>query len=132
MQLQSNVDRSQESPLTLPGRSVSFDLASEVEALRETPEWNSGIARKVVVRHPDFQITLRRMKANARIPEHRNPGRISVHTIMGHIQMHADGKLFDLPEGSALVLDRGVTHDVEAIEESAFLLTVAVPQMPGR
>jgi hypothetical protein len=45
--------------------------------------------------------------------------------------MHADGKLFDLPQGKILVLDR-VTHDVEAIEESAFLLTVAYPPSEAR
>lgn len=132
MQVQSNFDRSHQSPITLHGRTVSFDVTFEVEALRDSAEWNSGIARKVLVRYPDLQITLRRMKANARIPEHHNPGRISVQTIMGHIRMHADGKLFDLPQGSVLILDRAVTHDVEAIEESAFLLTVAVPDSSGR
>jgi hypothetical protein len=43
-----------------------------------------------------------------------------------------DDKLFDLPQGKMLVLDRAVTHDVEAVEESAFLLTVAYPQNLSR
>ena len=68
---------------------------------------------------------MRRMKPNTRIREHYNPGRICVQTIFGHIRMHADGRTFDLPPGQCLVLDRAVTHDVEAIEESDFLLTVA-------
>ncbi len=72
------------------------------------------------------------MKANTRIPEHHNPGRISVQTIFGYIRMQADGKLFDLPQGKMLVLDRAVTHDVEALEESAFLLTVAYPAGEAR
>jgi hypothetical protein len=46
--------------------------------------------------------------------------------------MHADGKLFDLPQGKILVLDRAITHDVEAIEERAFLLTVAYPPSEAR
>ncbi len=96
--------------------------------MRNSPEWQSGIARKVLVRYPDLQVTLRRMKANTRIPEHHNPGRICVQTIFGHIRMHADDSLFDLPQGKMLVLDRAITHDVEAVEESAFLLTVAYPQ----
>lgn len=45
--------------------------------------------------------------------------------------MHADDKLFDLPQGKILVLDRAVVHDVEALEDSAFLLTVAYPQTPA-
>jgi hypothetical protein len=53
-------------------------------------------------------------------------------SLFRHIRMHADGKLFDLPQGKILVLDRAITHDVEAIEESAFLLTVAYPPSEAR
>ncbi|MFB3917124.1 MAG: hypothetical protein ACE14M_10370 [Terriglobales bacterium] len=56
---------------------------------------------------------------------------ICVQTIFGHIRMQADDKLFDLPQGKMLVLDRAVTQDVEAVEESAFLLTVAYPENAG-
>lgn len=72
------------------------------------------------------------MKANTHIPEHHNPGRICVQTVFRNIRMHADGKLFDLPQGKILVLDRAITHDVEAIEESALLLTVAYPPSEAR
>lgn len=122
----------QQSPIVLPGLSTELNLDKELEELSRSPEWESGIARKVLIRYPDFQITLRRMKANTRIPEHHNPGRISVQTVFGHIRMHADNKLFDLPQGAILVLDRAVTHDVEALEESAFLLTVAYPETESR
>lgn len=115
------------APVALPGPSSEFDLDHELDELHRSPEWESGIARKVLIRYPDFQITLRAMKAGTRIPDHHNPGRICVHTVRGHIRMHADGKLFDLPQGRMLVLDRAITHDVEALEESAFLLTVAYP-----
>ena len=109
----------------MPEQSIAISLDDEAEALRNCPEWLSGIARKKLIQYPDFQITLRRMKPNTRIPEHYNPGRICVQTIFGHIRMHADGKTFDLRRGQCLVLDHAVTHDVEAVEESAFLLTVA-------
>jgi hypothetical protein len=45
--------------------------------------------------------------------------------------MHAGGKEFDLPAGHLLVLDRAMPHDVVAIEDSAFLLTVAWPDGEG-
>ncbi len=115
-------------PIALPGRSAEFSLEEELEELRRSPEFEGGIARKVLIRYPDMQITLRRMKANARIPEHHSAGRICVQTVFGRIRMHADRKLFDLPQGSMLVLDRAITHDVQALEESAFLLTVAMPE----
>ncbi len=112
----------------MPAPSTELDLQSEITQLHNSPEWPTGIARKVLARFPDLQMTLRIMKAHARIPEHHNPGRICVQTVEGHIRMHADGQVFDLPKGKMLVLDRAITHDVEALEESAFLLTVAYPE----
>jgi quercetin dioxygenase-like cupin family protein len=109
----------------VPTQSTEISLEDETEALRNSPEWLTGIARKRLIQHPDLQMTLRRMKPNTRIPEHYNPGRICVQTLFGYIRMHADGRTFDLRPGQCLVLDRAVVHDVEAVEESAFLLTVA-------
>jgi quercetin dioxygenase-like cupin family protein len=122
----------QETPRMVGSHSTELDIDKEIEELHCSPDWKGGLARKMLVRYPDLQIMLRAMKANTRIPEHHNPGRISVQTLRGHIRMHADGKLFDLPEGKVLILDRAVTHDVEAVEESAFLLTVALPESAGR
>jgi quercetin dioxygenase-like cupin family protein len=125
-------DGSQEALMMMQGRIAELDIEKELDELQRSPAWHNGIARKVLIRYPDFQITLRAMKANARIPEHHNPGRICVQTVRGHIRMHADGRFFDLPQGKALILDRAVTHDVEALEESAFLLTVAFPESSAR
>jgi quercetin dioxygenase-like cupin family protein len=47
--------------------------------------------------------------------------------VVGRIQVRARGRTFDLGAGSLLALDRGIPHDVEALEESAFLLTIAWP-----
>lgn len=129
MQSQHIANAPQPNPPALAGQSTEFTLEHEAEDLVRNPQWQTGIARKVLVQYPDFQITLRRMKAGACIPNHHNPGRICVQTITGHIRMRADGKIFDLPKGAILVLDRAVTHDVEALEESAFLLTVALPDI---
>jgi quercetin dioxygenase-like cupin family protein len=108
--------------------STELDLESEIAQLHCSPEWSTGIARKVLIQYPDLQISLRTMRAHTRIPEHHNPGRICVQTVQGCIRMHADGQVFDLSKGKMLVLDRAIVHDVEAFEESAFLLTVAYPQ----
>ena len=39
--------------------------------------------------------------------------------------MRALGRSFDLPRGRILALESNVPHDVEAVEASVFLLTVA-------
>jgi quercetin dioxygenase-like cupin family protein len=114
-------------PQPMAGPFLEFDLARELEQLDCEPAAASGQNAKTLVKYEDFRIVLTALKAHTRIPGHRNEGRISVQTVRGHIRMRALGRTFDLPAGSLLVLDRGLPHDVEAVEDSAFLLTIAWP-----
>jgi quercetin dioxygenase-like cupin family protein len=106
---------------------LEFDLRREIEALQREPEWTSGQNARTLVKFDDFRIVLTALKAHSRIPEHRTEGRLSIHPVLGHIRLRALGRTFDLPAGSLLALDRGVPHDVEAVEDSALLLTIAWP-----
>jgi quercetin dioxygenase-like cupin family protein len=79
------------------------------------------------VKNEDLRIVLTALKAQSRIPEHQTEGRISIHTVAGHLKVRAQGRTFDLPAGRLLALDHRLPHDVEALEDSAFLLTIAWP-----
>lgn len=107
--------------------AIDLDISHEIEQLRQCGKWQNGTSRKQLIRFRDFHISLTAMKADARIGLHMNSGRISVQTIEGHIRMRAGSQTFELPKGKVLVLDRAVPHDVEALADSAFLLTVAQP-----
>ena len=113
------------------GVFLEFDLNAQIEQLKCEPAWQNGRNAKTMVKYPDFRIVLMLMKAKTRIEEHHADGRISVQTIAGHIRMHVAGKDFDLPVGHLLALDHEVRHDVEALEDSAFLLTIAQPVASG-
>jgi quercetin dioxygenase-like cupin family protein len=65
------------------------------------------------------------LRAGGRMAEHRAAGRISVQALAGHVRLHTAGTNVDLPVGRLVSLERDVPHDVEAVEESAFLLTIA-------
>ena len=119
------------APEATEGPSLTFDLAEQIRQLRQEHYWQSGRNSKTIVKYPDFRIVLTAIQAKTTIHEHHSAGRISVQTVEGHIRMHADGKEFDLPAGRLLVLDRAMPHDVVAIEDSAFLLTVAWPEGEG-
>lgn len=118
----------QRVPDITAGPYLEFDLATEIEKLRLEPAYEGGRNAKTMIKYEDFRVVLTAMKGGSRIHEHHSAGRISVQAVAGHIRMHALGREFDLPQGRLLVLDRGVQHDVEALEDSAFLLTVAWPK----
>ena len=113
------------------GVFLEFDLNAQTEQLKCEPAWQNGRNAKTMVKYPDFRIVLMLMKAKTRIEEHHADGRISVQTVAGHIRMHVAGRDFDLPVGHLLALDHEVRHDVEALEDSAFLLTIARPVASG-
>ena len=105
---------------------LSFDLSSEIMHLRQEDSWERGTGRssKTLAKYPNFRIVLTLLKANTRIHEHRTDAPISIQTVMGRIRLHLPGRTVELAAENLLVLDSDVPHEVEAIEESAFLLTV--------
>jgi quercetin dioxygenase-like cupin family protein len=114
---------------TLTGPVLQFGLASELDQLHREESWlqTTGRSSKTLVKHPDLRIVLIAMKANTRMHEHTAAGRISVHLLNGHIRLHLSDQVVDLPAGHLLALDQCVPHDVEASEDSAFLLTLSWP-----
>lgn len=123
----SNRSTAVRAPGPLQSPLLSFDLNAEVEQLRREGAWQGGRNSKTLVKYSDFRVVLTVLQANARLHEHKAAGRISVQTVAGHIRMQVGSKVFDLPRGHLLALEREIEHDVEALEDSAFLLTIAWP-----
>ncbi len=114
----------------MTGPYLQFDLASELAQMRREQGWNDGHIAKTLVKEDDFRVVLIALDRNGRLPEHKVYGRFSVQAIAGHVRMHALGRTFDLPAGSLLSLDRAGPHDVEAIDESAILVTISWRDQP--
>jgi quercetin dioxygenase-like cupin family protein len=106
---------------------MEFDLAGEVHRLKAETTWSKGQNARTLVKYDDLRVVLTALQPKERIPEHKTEGRISIHVLSGHIQVKASGRTFTLRTGGLLALDRAVPHEVEALEESAFVLTIAWP-----
>lgn len=111
------------SPMAAP--HLAFDLTQEVEQLRRQAVWSTGQSAKTLVKYGDLRIVLVALKKGARLAGHRTEGRISIQTIQGHVRVNTERQAFELPAGQLLTFDHGITHDVEAAADSAFLLTIA-------
>lgn len=116
--------------------SLTFDLTAEVERLHREESWRQGTRNaKTLVKEPDLRIVVIALRQGGRMEEHRAPGRISIQTLTGRLRLQVRGETIDLPAGHVLALDPDIAHDVEALDESAFLLTIAWParasQAPG-
>ena len=112
------------------GRSVAhIDLAEEIELLRgEETYQRVGRNGKTLVKRPDFRVVLIAIRRGARIDEHMASGTLTVEAVRGRIRMRVPGGEVDLAPGHLVALERDESHDVEALEDSAFLLTIAWPE----
>jgi len=111
--------------------TTAKNLREEIEKLKAAPSWQqlSGRSSAALVKYPDLRIVLMLMKAGTRMGKHHAEGRIAIHVIQGKIRFHlTEGESVDLSAAELLTVERGVEHDVEAFEESAFLLTVVPVQ----
>lgn len=104
---------------------LTYNLSEEIAALHQEEGWrNLGHSAKTLVKHHDSSIVLIAMKQGNGMKEHRASGAISIQAIAGRLQVHVGKKTIEVPAGSMLALEREVVHDVEALEDSAFVLTV--------
>ncbi len=108
---------------------LRFNLSDELRQLRSEDSWQreTGRSSKTLAKYPDFRIVLVLMKANTQMKEHHADARISIHSLQGKIRIHLPDQKVDLPAGELMALDHGIPHDIEAVEESAFLITISWP-----
>jgi quercetin dioxygenase-like cupin family protein len=107
---------------------LKFDFEEEAARLRREGPWlQHGRNAVTLVKHPDLRVVFMIMKPETRMQQHHTSGRILVHTLSGHVRLHLGEGLVDLPAGRLLALEHDIVHDVEAVAESAVLLTISWP-----
>ena len=113
----------------LAGPLLQFNLSEELQRLRMEESWQRGTGRssKTLVKYPDFHVVLVLMRADTRMNEHHVDGRFSIHALQGRLRVRLPENLIEVSSGELVALDYGITHQVEALEESAFLLTISWP-----
>lgn len=115
-------------PRALSGSFIELDLVREIEELEREPEWETGQNAKTLVKFDDYRVVLTALKARRKVPAHQTDGRVSIQVVKGHALLRAEGRTFDLRPGRIVTFDRGILHELEAIDESAVLQTIAWPR----
>ena len=113
--------------LAAPARKVC--IAAAIKQQQQQESWKRGTGRSstTLAKYPDLRIVLVSMKANTRMREHKAAGRLTILALTGCLRLHILDHVVDLPAGHLLTLDRCLSHDVEALRQSTFLLTIAWP-----
>jgi quercetin dioxygenase-like cupin family protein len=104
-------------------------IPNEVQSMWKEETWQTeaGRSARTLVKYPDLRIVLVSMKAGTRFKPHKTSARFAILMLAGHVRLHLLDATVEVPRGELLALDRDVSHDVEAIRQSTFLLILARP-----
>lgn len=104
---------------------MSFATEREIEKLKASDQWQrESRAALTLVKTHAVTIVLVVLHAGAVLKEHHTEGPITVAVLEGAIRFKALSEERVLRRGALLALGSAIEHEVEALEESAFVLTV--------
>ena len=113
-----------ERPMDAP--LLTFDLPAVLAQLKREDTWahtpRTGIT---LLKGQQLRVTLVALHAGTTIPSHQADGPITVQVIEGTLMFRTEAQTLRLQAGHLVTLQGGMPHALEAVEESAFLLTLA-------
>jgi quercetin dioxygenase-like cupin family protein len=113
-------DRPVEVPL------IHVQLGEQLERLRQEPTWRtSGRNAITLAKEPGLRVVLMLLGKGTRIPEHQAAGPLTLHVLSGSVTFRTGARAETLASGDLVVLESAIEHEVEALAESACLLTLA-------
>ncbi|HXS13662.1 MAG TPA: DUF2249 domain-containing protein [Acidobacteriaceae bacterium] len=77
---------------------------------------------KVLMEEPGYRMVLLSMRAGQLIPAHLSKGMVTIHGIVGRVSLFAGPFPDELYAGQVICIESGVSHRIEAIEDSALLI----------
>lgn len=102
----------------------TFDLPALLSQVKDEESWQKVDQKALTVFHEQrLRIALMVLHAGTLIPPHQVEGPISVQVVEGCIRFSTNAESVTLRTGQMLTLPAEVQHQVEALDESAFLLT---------
>ena len=111
----------------MAGAVHRFHLDEQIAALQAEDAYRQGrMNQKALVQEKPLRAALFVFHAGNSLPDHHAPGPISVQVLRGRIIFSTEeGAREEMAAGDVLSLAAGITHSVEALEDSAMLLTIA-------
>lgn len=102
-----------------------FRIDEEVARLKEEPAWRSGTRNAItLVKHGPLRVVLTVLRSGTSVEEHHAVGPLTLHVLSGVLRVRTAGRAVEMEPGTLLALEAGLRHEVEALEESAFLLSL--------
>jgi len=81
-------------------------------------------AAETLVKEPGLRLVLIALKDGGRMRKHQTHTSITVQVVEGMVRFEVDNRIIQLIAGTVLAVDANLPHNLEAVGESAVLLTM--------
>ena len=116
--------------LLAQSKQVAVDIRAEITRLKSEPAWAGGDRHGLsLVKGDGINVALMLLKKGAKLQEHHTKAAITVYLVEGRINFIVGDQPRPLNPGMLLALDRAIAHSIEALEDSALILTVGGEQI---
>jgi quercetin dioxygenase-like cupin family protein len=117
-------------PVTVPLLHVR--LAEQLERFKQESTWRtSGRDAITLTKEPALRLVLMRLSKGTKLAEHKAAGPLVLHILSGSVIFRTGGRTETVRYGELIVLESAIEHEVEAVEDTACLLTLGGRFHPG-
>jgi quercetin dioxygenase-like cupin family protein len=125
----SNSQRESLKNRVLRAPLLSLSLDKEIKKLKKESSWINGDRNAVTLqKNSSLRVVLISMRKGAALLEHKVEGPITLFVLSGSINFLAKKESVKIKANELVVLEKTIPHDVKALEDSTFLLTIIQPK----
>jgi quercetin dioxygenase-like cupin family protein len=108
---------------------LKFSIEKETNKLKNEPTWSENDRNSITLqKNSRLRVVLISMHKGADLREHTLEGPITLYVVAGKINFTAEVDSVELKTNELVVLERTIPHNVEALEDTTFILTIIQPQ----
>ena len=108
---------------------LSFSIEKEIEKLQKEDAWKDGDRNAVTLqKNSNIRVVLISLHKGTTLNEHKVEGPITLFVVSGKINFIAGEESVNVTTNGLVVLEKTVPHDVQALEDSTFILTIIRPK----
>lgn len=107
------------------GPFVHTRLTEDIEHLWAEPAGRDGDRNAITLtKGAGLRLVLTTFRRGAVLREHRAPTAATLHVLAGRMRLRVGDRALELGPGEIVTMEAGLPHAGEAIEDTAFLLTL--------
>jgi quercetin dioxygenase-like cupin family protein len=106
---------------------LNFDLQEVIEKIKQEDPWKRGERNAITLQKSKcMRIVLIALHAQKEVNFHQSGNLVSVQIIEGKVDFQTENQSVIFKKGCLLTFHENIKHSLKAVEDSVFLLTIAV------